>query len=275
MNRIETPDLPEPSDPPVRFVSVLGTTVGYTEEGPTSGPRLLAVPGVPGGAPHFRYLAPVLAARLRVHRLELPGFGSNTGAVWHDYSPGGRAALVNGFAEAMGIRRFAVLGHSMGGPAAVATAALHPDRVTALALLASVGLRRHRGMVIPPPVARVLIELSRLPVLRGYMLRRVQAMYRKLGFPGTDELTPRLVRVHARHVAAMDFLRARTAARAVRCPAMVAWADDDPHIEPAIARELVDAIPKAEPVCFPTGGHDIQKFRAAELASVFLSLMDS
>ena len=144
--------LPTPVDPPVETRAVLGTRVGYTSEGPSDGVPLLMVHGVPGNTRDFRYLAPLLAERCRVHRLELPGFGSNTRARWRDYSPWGRAELVLAFADAMGMELFAVLGHSIGGPVAILAAALRPERVAGLVAVASPGLRRHRGMFVSPRV---------------------------------------------------------------------------------------------------------------------------
>ena len=90
-----------PSDPEPKLLGVLGTELGFTDEGPAAALPVVTVAGVPGGVRDFRYLAPLLAERYRVLRLDLPGFGSVHDARWDDYSTSGRARLVAAFAEAM------------------------------------------------------------------------------------------------------------------------------------------------------------------------------
>ena len=53
---------------------------------------------------------------------------------------------------------------------------------------------------------------------------------------------------------------------ALRKPTLVAWALDDPLVEPAIGDALYWAAPAGPRVRFPTGGHNIQATRATELA---------
>ena len=56
-----------------------------------------------------------------------PGYGKSTRRIGRDVASA--AADVAGIADALGIDRFAVIGHSGGGPHALACAALLPDRV--------------------------------------------------------------------------------------------------------------------------------------------------
>ena len=246
----DTP-LPIPTDPPVATAEVLGTRVGYTHEGTThEALPLIMVPGLPGGPADFRYLAPLVAARRPAYRLELPGFGAHRDATWHDYSPAGRARLVIGLADALGLERFAVLGHSMGAPAAIAVAADHPDRVVALVALASPGFRRHRSMVVPPLVARALTWVSHVPLLGDAITRLVRRQYVRFRFPD-----------------------ARRAAEAVRCPALVAFAEDDRLVQTHILEELAGAVPGVVVARWPTGGHNIQKSRATELGAAIEALL--
>ena len=269
----EPETLPPAVDLPVETCRVLGTRVGFTCEGPTAGLPLVLIHGVPGGAHDYRYLAPLLAESCRVYRLELPGFGTVVDADWPDYSPSGRASLVTAFTDALGVKEYAVLGHSAGGPAALATAALDHRRVRALILLASVGLRRHQGVPMPPTVLRGLMGLSHLPILRTLILRQARATYRKIRFPGSDRLSLRELRIHASHVTRYDFPFNRWAAATLRCPTLVAYAEDDHYLETAISEELIAAIPGARAARYATGGHNLQKTRARALAARILSLV--
>jgi len=129
-----------------------GRHLAYTDIGDPTGRCLFFFHGAPMSRLHLVRLDGEFAARgLRVVSPDRPGYGKSspqqnrTLADW--------PADVLALADALGIRRFAVAGHSSGGPYAVACAALRPDRVTAGLVL---GGRDQHGM------ARRLERLSRV-----------------------------------------------------------------------------------------------------------------
>jgi pimeloyl-ACP methyl ester carboxylesterase len=92
--------------------------------------------GQPGSGSDWRQLADQLPADLRVVALDRPGYGANRLAA------GGfvvNAHAVVAELDARGIERAVLIGHSYGGGVALSVAALAPERVEALVLLASVG----------------------------------------------------------------------------------------------------------------------------------------
>lgn len=54
--------------------------------------------------------------------------------------------------------------------------------------------------------------------------------------------------------------------RSLKIPTLHAYAADDPMIPGHIAAELSSVCPPGPRIVFPTGGHNIQKTHAAELA---------
>ncbi|MBL0749438.1 alpha/beta fold hydrolase [Nocardioides baculatus] len=91
------------------------------------------------GCPDTRHVAMTgdAAARavgVRLLGVNRPGYGRSAA---HDSSHGSVADDLAGVATELGHARFAVVGMSVGGGYAVATAARHPDRVTALGLVAT------------------------------------------------------------------------------------------------------------------------------------------
>ncbi|MEW9549389.1 alpha/beta fold hydrolase [Nonomuraea sp. NPDC050783] len=104
-----------------------------------------AAPGGPSGAHRLTILwhhgtpnigtppAPLLAASARLGirwiSYDRPGYGTSTPAPGRDLASA--AALATQVADALGVGRFAVMGHSGGGAYALACAALLPERVLA------------------------------------------------------------------------------------------------------------------------------------------------
>lgn len=104
---------------------------------PEEGTLLVFHHGSPGAAVPFPALEEAAAARgIRVASFSRPGFGAST------RRPGRRVADVAGdvaaLADHLGAERFLALGWSGGGPHALATGALLPERVLAVATIGGV-----------------------------------------------------------------------------------------------------------------------------------------
>jgi pimeloyl-ACP methyl ester carboxylesterase len=74
---------------------------------------------------------------VRLVAVNRPGYGSSGS---HESGQVSVADDTVAVADVLGIEQFAVLGMSVGGIYAIACAALHPDRVTAMGLTASPGI---------------------------------------------------------------------------------------------------------------------------------------
>ena len=247
--------------------------VSYSDEGPPEAPAILAVHGIPGSGRDFRYLAPQLTPALRVLRIDLPGFGGSAPKGDAVATLRGRARIALAVADALGLGRFALVGHSMGGGAALVLAAEHPQRVSHLALIASLGLRLHRGLGASPRAFAWVSRALRVPGLGAAMLPWVRAGYRSRRFPGADTKTLAEFAVQLRAFSAADFELMRAVVRRPLPPAVVAYACDDHLIETEIAEELAAALPAARVLRFEEGGHNIQKTRAVEIAAAIRELV--
>src|SRR5262249_6304609 len=104
-----------------------GRAIGYAEYGVADGIPIFEFHGLPGSR-HYSLRADALeAAGARLVTLERPGFGLSDpkpGRTLLDW-PNDVAEVANHF----GFDRFAVLGYSAGGPNAIATGYVLPDRV--------------------------------------------------------------------------------------------------------------------------------------------------
>ncbi len=92
--------------------------------------------GQPGAGSDWQQVADQLPADLRVIALDRPGYGANPLPAG-GFAVNARTVLAE--LDAQGMERAVLVGHSYGGGVALAAAALAPDRVEALVLLASVG----------------------------------------------------------------------------------------------------------------------------------------
>jgi pimeloyl-ACP methyl ester carboxylesterase len=253
-----TPD--RPSDPALRSGWLREGPFSFTDEG--EGPVVLALHGLPGSTRDWRWLAPSMTGT-RFVRLDQPAFGGTPRSTEPDPRLAARARFVLAAMDAMGLEDVVVLGHSMGGPLAVAVAAAAPSRVRGLALLASVGLRPHRlvrKIGRHPDLPRLLDA----PLVGRALMPPLRRGFGRAGFPlSTPDAA---LRQSMRIASGLSFAEIRASVAEVRCPTLLAWALDDPIVEEAIGLELAAALPEGPRVAFETGGHNVQKSRALELA---------
>ncbi len=131
-----SPPGPDRSSRTVRLAD--GRRIGYAEYGDPRGASVLAIHGTPGS--RFMFALTDKAARergLRIFAPERPGYGLSDFRRKDGLAQA--ADELRSFADAVGLRRFAVIGVSGGGPYAVAAAALMAERVALLALVSPVG----------------------------------------------------------------------------------------------------------------------------------------
>jgi pimeloyl-ACP methyl ester carboxylesterase len=248
-----------PSDPPVQHQRVDAGVLAYVDEG--HGPALLAIHGLPGSHRDYRWLASALAGRVRLVRIDQPGFGASAIARpptdWHAL-----ADIVVDFATRVIAGPYAVLGHSFGAPLATHVAARDAS-CTGLALLAPVGLRPHNVLRRLPPL-RWVDRAVRTPLVGRPVLR----LYRRAMIAGGF---PRSIQHHevARSIAMLAHFRFadhRAALARVRGSVFGAWTEDDRFVEAAVIREMLAVALPGPRIGFPDGGHNLQKTHAVELA---------
>jgi pimeloyl-ACP methyl ester carboxylesterase len=260
-----------PSDPPPRVWQHGEHRIAYVDEG--EGPALLAIHGLPGTHRDFRWLAPALAGRARLVRIDQPCFGGSGPASpqWADVA----RVIVRFAADVIG-ERHAVLGHSFGGPMATAVASCSAghERVGAVVWIASAGVRPHRAVRQVMPIIGAIDRLRPVPVLGRALLHGWRGVLRASGFPST--ITADDVARTSALLSRFDFDRHRRAVAELverGVPSLAAWTQDDPFVEPARCRELADLAPPGPRLTWPTGGHNPQKTWAVELADALVPFL--
>ncbi len=116
------------------IMDVQGVEINWTESG--SGHPVILIHG--NFSSHLWYTEQLLDPPdgLRLIALDMPNFGES-GDMPGEIDMHGYARYVIGFADALGLEEFAVVGHSLGGAVAQAVAVTVPERVTHMLLVAS------------------------------------------------------------------------------------------------------------------------------------------
>ena len=253
----------EPSQANRQIVRREGRTLAFTDEG--GGPAILAAHGLPGTVRDFRWLAPAVRGDLRIVRLDMPGFGQASAD--RDVSTTHKAAsylvLVMDHLE---IDRAVLLSHSYGAMWATAAATRHRDRIAGLGLLAPVGFSPHRGLR-RMPARRVIGVGLRTPLVGRLLLEVLKRGAASAGFP---HATPAEIRRTILELNQTSWEKYEERVRQIEQPSLCAWATDDKLIENRLSSAVADALPDGPRLTFDSGGHNIQKTRAVELAEVLV-----
>jgi len=238
----------------LKTVQTQAVPVSYFEAG--SGAPLVFLHGAGGVTAADPFLAK-LATRYRVHAPLLPGYGDS------EEAPSIRDMLdvtLHGFdvIEALGLARPILVGHSLGGMIAAEMAAIAPNEVNRLVLIASAGLWLDTHPVpdiftlLPREFPNLLFhdaELGRAMLTANLALddpkflipflvtnARQLGMAGKFLFPSPDRgLSDRLYRIKAR--------------------TMLVWGDSDRIFPAPYAQAFKTGIAGAELVSVPDAGH--------------------
>ena len=101
-----------------------------------SGEPVVCLHGVPASSFTYRKLLAELAARgLRGVAYDLPGLGLAERPAWFDYSWTGLGRFSAAAVDALGLDRFHLVVHDIGGPVGFELAAAMPTRITSLTVL--------------------------------------------------------------------------------------------------------------------------------------------
>lgn len=258
-----------------RFVEVDGVRVHFQEKG--TGPPLVLLHGNNSSTYTWKDVYDGLAARHRVVAVDMKGFGF-TSKPEGDYSVEAQAALVVRLLDELKIERAVWCGSSLGGTVALAAAIGHPERVSALVLVAAPAYSEMRGASLAPPYLKwqyVGAGLTALALTTDALVRdglkesfyddskvtdeRVAAYYLPLTTRG-GQYAARRVREQR------QFERVERALDKVKQPTLLIWGAEDRLVLPEDGRRLQASLPGSRLVFYESCGHLPQEEMPARFA---------
>lgn len=126
------------------------TGVLHVDDGGTGGIPVVFVHSFAGSTSHWRAQLAHLRTSRRAIALDLRAHGASAAPANGDYSVIGFSGDIAALADSLHLPRFILVGHSLGGAAALLYAGSHPDRVAGLVLAATPG-------ATPPTVSRPIV----------------------------------------------------------------------------------------------------------------------
>ena len=118
-----------------RYATVNGTNLHYVEWGRPDATPIVLLHGLRAYAHWYDDFAEAAKDRYRVIAQDLRGRGASEWAKDADYSTDAYVRDLEGLTDHLGLSRFILGGHSLGGVIVANYAARHPDRVAALLIL--------------------------------------------------------------------------------------------------------------------------------------------
>jgi pimeloyl-ACP methyl ester carboxylesterase len=233
-------------------------------------------------------LFPILKDEFRVTAFDRPGHGASpnpfvTGTPWR------QAQAVHDTAQALGLVRPVVVGHSFGGAVALAYGLLYPNETTGIVALSPIAFPEARlehvlfaPRAAPGPLGfwnhsvAGLLDPLLLPLLwRAMFLPQDMPTAFVEGFPFAQAGKPRQTYAEAQDAAMMAPGLLRSAANYARCqvPVRILAGDRDHVVNTALhAGGLARALPKAHLTRLEGLGHMIHHFAQPAIAQAIRDL---
>lgn len=214
----------EEPDFPGRWLEVQGLDIHYRSLG--QGPPIVLVHGSGYDWQEWQENLTFFARSFHVYAPDMPGFGlsESTGS---PLTTSWSVSFLRDFMDSLGLQMTHIIGHSLGGVAALAFALSLPERVRKLVLVNSGGLGK----------------LDRSARLRLFMIRKAERLVRR------DRRRPTFQKSSKEDWIFTDRLGD------LKPPTMIIWGGRDPYLPVSQALSAQCLIPNCELHVFPNSGH--------------------
>jgi pimeloyl-ACP methyl ester carboxylesterase len=254
-----------------RTIKIDGRDVLYYTAG--QGEPLVVLHGGGGDARTWLSNMEVLAEKYEVFAPDLPGFGGSARLDGNYYIPE-LTRFVNKFTEKLGLEKFYLMGHSLGGGIALNFAITYPDNIKKLVLVSSLCLGREIALWVR------LFSLPAFIKSVGQVFMGVMASVKWI----VSQLNP------ARYIMALSpaamtvgssisTFREQTLSLEkrlpeVKMPTLLVWGSRDPVVPVMQAYRAALAIPNCQVKVFEKRGHNVHRDELQEFSSILRRFLD-
>jgi pimeloyl-ACP methyl ester carboxylesterase len=239
-----------------RTIKIDGRDVHYYTAG--EGEPLVVIHGGAGDARSWWNNIQDLSQKYHVYAPDLPGYGSSQPLPGNYYIPE-LTDFINKFTKFLHLKKFSVIGHSMGGGIALEYVLKFPRKVKKLILVSSLGLGREIALwlrlISLPTVVKILGSLVGKAIqFAGWMLERANP------FEIVLPISPVFVRIgtsianfHQQNLVLEKYLPR------IKVPTMLIWGAKDPIVPVKTAYRAVKEFPNARLLVFKKSGHNVHR----------------
>ena len=254
--------------PRSQTVTANGINLHYLDWGTAGAPPLVLLHGLRGHAHVWGDVAEALCGEYQVYALDQRGRGDTDHAPGGDYSTDAFVADLVGFVDAIGLDRFILFGHSMGGRNSMAFAGAHPERLERLCIvdigprIESAGGNRITDELRSLPPEFDTFEDALAHVQTGNRFASEQVMRRRLA--GQTRQLPngkigwkfdpaiREQRINGTAAPAVDLW---PALERITCPTLLVRGTETDLLTAATARQMVDTLEQGALAEINRAGH--------------------
>ena len=249
------------------YATVGGLTFCYQEAG--AGETVLILPGLGTSIDYWRFVIPALASHYHVVAVDLPGFGKSDKPD-ASYELSWITDEVVAFMNVKGIGRASIIGGSMGGHLALLLALNHPERVSKLVLMGSVGNWEPPGLLLDVAIKTLWND----SLATSFLRERWPELYTKM-FKTRTPMTEGIFRydMALRADGPKYYPYGRAASRAFRsilksscrdrlgeiaAPVLLVWGEEDTiHSAADVALHFREHLPDSRLVVVPDAAHEV------------------
>lgn len=261
----------------VKTVTAGGYRWKYLEGG--AGETILLIHGFGGDKDNWTRFVRTLSDSYHVISPDLPGFGENDRKSEDEYSISSQTRRLHEFASVLGLKRFHLIGNSMGGFISGMYAIRYPEQVDTLALVDTAG-------VSSPVPSELSVYLSRgknpLVVENEkdfeFLMNFIFVKPPYIPFFLKTYFSERAIRSREfnekiyREIRG-EFGALETGMRSIRARTLILWGDTDRVIHVSSSDVLQKGIPGSVRVLLKDCGHSPQLERPAESAEVYRNFL--
>ncbi len=248
-----------------KMMKVDGLDVLYYTAG--QGEPLVVIHGGGGDASTWLENLEVLAEKYTVYAPDLPGYGGSQPMDGHYYIPE-LAGFIEDFTNQLGLTKFYLVGHSLGGGIALNFALLFPEKIRKLVLISSLCLGREIALWIRlfsiPSIIKYMgkVFMAITGTIKWLMGQLNPAKLVMVMSPAALMVGSNITTFHSQTLVLEKRLPE------VKMPTLLVWGGKDPVVPVMQAYRAAKVIPDCRIEVFKKRGHNVHRDELQEFSAI-------